>query len=280
MKEVTGWLFDLYAHPRQGLVLWLMGDDRKPHSFTQPFQITFYIGGPFHRLRQVWKFLKDKPVSLSRTQRDDLHEGTQDVLEVNVFQPSSFDVLFKEVNQHFPDLLYYDVDLPLILRYAAQYGVFPFGHCKVKVKEGWEISEILSLDMPWDLDPKLPDLRVLQIRPDVNPSHASPQYLFAHFDQFKYRLSMDNPRELLFSLNGICDSLIRTSSSPVTEIHGYFPGSKEYQNKQRCPSTPTAILQKRLTEKKKSASSITGRPIIAANRSISSGAGISTIRTA
>ena len=203
MKEVTGWLFDLYAHPKQGIVLWIIGEDGRPHSFTQSFQITFYLGGPFHRLRQAWKFLRDKPVRLARTQRDDLHEGTQEVLEVNVFQPCLFDELFKEVYKRFPDLLFYDVELPLILRYAAAYNIFPLGRCTVKVKEGWEISEMASLDTPWELDPELPDLRVLQIRPDINPSHAAPTFLSVHFDRFKYRFSLDEPRKLLFSLNSI-----------------------------------------------------------------------------
>jgi DNA polymerase II len=203
MKEYSGWLFDLYTHPRWGIVLWIVGDDKKPHSFTQPFQITFYVSGPFHRLRQLWKFVKDKPVSLSRTQRDDLHEGSQDVLEINLLNPSSFDELFKEVNQRFPDLLYYDVDIPLILRYAAKYGVFPLGRCKVKAKNGWQVSEIIPLDTPWELNPKLPDLRVLQIRPDVNPSHTAPKSLSVYFNKFKYQLSLDDSRKLLFSLNGI-----------------------------------------------------------------------------
>jgi DNA polymerase-2 len=203
MKEYTGWLFDLYAHPKQGIVLWIVGEDGKPHSFIQPFQITFYVSGPFHRLRQLWKFLQTKPVRLYRTQRRDLHEGMKDLLEVRAPTPTCFDELFKEVEKQFPDLLYYDVDLPLILRYAAEYNVFPLGHCKVKVKEGWEISEIMTRDTPWELDPKLPDLRVLQIKPDVNPSHAMPEYISVHFDCFKYQLSLADPRRLLFSLNGI-----------------------------------------------------------------------------
>ncbi|HEX6033428.1 MAG TPA: DNA polymerase domain-containing protein, partial [Anaerolineales bacterium] len=203
MKEYTGWLFDLYAHPTQGIVLWIAGDDGKPHSFTQPFPITFYIGGPFHRLRQLWKFLQTKPVRLYRTQRRDLHEGMKDLLEVRVLTPTSFDELFKGVNQHFPDLHYYDVDLPLVLRYAAEYNVFPLGRCRVKAREGWEVSEILALDTPWEPDPQLPELRLLQIRPDVDPSHAAPNYLSVHFDRFKYQLSLGDPRRLLFSLNGI-----------------------------------------------------------------------------
>ena len=202
MKEYTGWLFDLYLH-KDGIVLWLIGDDKKPRSFTQRFSITFYVGGPFHRLRQLWKFLREKPVNLNRVQRKDLHEGMKDVLEVNVLNPSLFDPLFKEVYQLFPDLLYYDTDIPLILRYAAHYGVFPLGRCKVEVEQGWTISKITSLDTPWELESKLPDLRILELRPDTNPFHEFPHYIHAHFNRFNYKLPLDNPRQLLFSLNGI-----------------------------------------------------------------------------
>jgi DNA polymerase II len=202
MKEYTGWLFDLYAH-KEGIVLWLVGADGKPYSFTQPFQITFYVGGPFHRLRQLWRFLKDKPVTLSRTQRKDLHEGIKDLLQVDVCSPPSFDGLFREIYQCFPDLLYYDTEIPLILRYAAHYDIFPLGLCNLEVEQGWQISRITPLDDPWELDPRLPDLRVLDIKPDVNPSHALPQYLFIHFNRFNYKLSLDDPRKVLFSLNSI-----------------------------------------------------------------------------
>ena len=68
MKEYTGWLFDLYPQ-KGGIVLWLVGDDHKPYSFTQSFPITFYVGGSFPRLRQLWRFLREKSVRLSRTQR-------------------------------------------------------------------------------------------------------------------------------------------------------------------------------------------------------------------
>ncbi len=202
MKEYAGWLFDLYTQ-RDGIGLWLVGEDQKPHFFTQRFEITFYAGGPFHRLRQLWKFLREKPVRLSRTRRKDLHEGMKDVLEVNILNASLFDVLFREVCQFFPDLRYYDADIPIILRYAAEFGVFPLGYCKVEVKDGWRISRITPLDTPWELDPRLPELRILGIRTDVDPSHTVPRCLSVHFGHFKYRLSLADPWRLLFSLGGI-----------------------------------------------------------------------------
>jgi len=250
MKEYTGWLFDLYAHPKQGIVLWIVGDDKKPHSFTQPFQTTFYAGGPFHRLRQLWKFLKDKPVLLSRTQREDLHEGIKDVLEVKVLSPSSFDELFKEVNQRFPDLLYYDVDIPLILRYAAEFGVFPLTHCKVEVEQGWNIAKITPLDTPWELDPELPDLRVLHLKPDVNPSHVRPKYLSINFDRFKYRLPLDDPRKLLSCLN---TALMQYNPDVILTSYGdtwLFSYLEEISKETGIPFNPNRDLSQSVRKKK------------------------------
>jgi len=64
MNETIGWLFDLYAHPRKGVVLWLVGEDEKRYCFHQDFEMTFYIGGPFPRLKEAWRFLRPKPVRL------------------------------------------------------------------------------------------------------------------------------------------------------------------------------------------------------------------------
>lgn len=248
MKEFLGWLFDLYAH-KDGVMVWLLGEDRKSHSFTQPFPVTFYAGGPFHRLRQLWKFLQEKPVRLSRTQRRDLHEGKKDVLEVNVLQPSSFDELFRQVYQGFPDLQYYDTDIPLLLRYAAEYGVFPLGRCRIEVKQGWKISGITPLDSPWTLDPKLPDLRVLEIKPDTNPSHCSPRFLSVHFDKFNYRLSLQDSRKLLFSLNSILQQYnpdVILTSYGDTWLFSYL---EEIAKETNIPFNPNRDLAKAIHRK-------------------------------
>jgi DNA polymerase-2 len=249
LKEYTGWLFDLYLQ-RDGIVLWLIGEDKKPHSFYQQFPITFYVGGPFHRLRQLWRFLKERPVRLSRTQRRDLHEGMKDVLEVNVPNPSLFDELFKQVNQLFPDLLYYDVDIPLILRYAAEYGVFPLGHCKVKIKQGWDLSEILVLDNPWQLDPKLPDLRILHLKPDTNPSHTMPEYLSIHYDGFKYCLPIAQPPKLLSCLNAVLrqhDPDVILTSYGDTWLFSYL---EEISKQTKIPFNPNRDLAKSIHRKR------------------------------
>ena len=250
MKEYTGWLLDLYSHPKHGIILWIAGEDKKPHSFTQQFPITFYVSGPFHRLRQLWKFLQEKPVRLYRTRRKDLHEGMKDVLEVRVLNPCSFDELFKVVNQQFPDLLYYDVDIPLILRYAAEYNVFPLAHCKIEVHQGWEISKITPLDTPWELDPKLPDLRVLHIKPDVNPSHATPKHLSINFEPFKYYLPLDDPRKLLSCLNA---ALMQYNPDVILTSYGdtwLFSYLEEISKQTSIPFNPNRDLAQSVWRKK------------------------------
>ena len=58
MKKYSGWLFDLYAHPTKGVVLWLVGEDGKPYSFYQDFETVFYARGEFPRLHELGEFIR------------------------------------------------------------------------------------------------------------------------------------------------------------------------------------------------------------------------------
>jgi DNA polymerase-2 len=249
LKEYTGWFFDIYAQ-KDGVAVWLVGEDGKAHSFMQAFPITFYAGGPFHRLRQLWKYLHDKPVQLARTQRRDLHQGMKDVLEAKVLHPAFFDELFQGVYRVFPDLLYYNTDIPLILRYGAEYGVFPLAHCQMKVDKGYNISNITPIDTPWEFHPNLPNLRILEIRPDTNPSHSPPKYLSVNFDKFKYKLSLADSRKLLSSLNGILrqfDPDVILTSYGDTWLFSYL---EEISAVTGIPSNPNRDLSKATLKKK------------------------------
>jgi len=218
MSEYTGWLLDLYAHPSDGVVLWLVGQDGKRYSFHQDFPVTFYAGGPFPRLRELWQFLAPQPAELSRTRREDLYAGPQDVMEIRVASPSLYPDMFREVSKRFPDLTFYDADLALPLRYAVAFNVFPMARCKVAVAGGALArppgqaspdrpdGDVLSLrvdDTPWALDPGLPRLRKLSLSPDSDPSHAPPRHLLIRFDGFSLQAPLNRPRALLHLLKSI-----------------------------------------------------------------------------
>jgi DNA polymerase-2 len=208
MDEYTGWLLDVYADPRDGVTLWFLdGGEGARLRLSQAFPITFYISGPPERLRAVWRFLKSQPVSLtlSRAQRRDLFEDDPvDVLAVQVEQPAAQPVLFRRTARDFPDLTYYDADLPLSLRHAAVHGTFPSARCRVTADEDGWMHEIEVLDSPWDLDTLAPPLRILSIEPDVDPSHASPRQLNVRTARgIAYRLALEPERALLINLRAI-----------------------------------------------------------------------------
>lgn len=203
MKEVTGWLFDLYPHPQKGMMLWILDEGGKAHSFHQDFEVTFYAGGAFPRLRELWQFLRTKSIKPARVTRNEVFDGPQEVMEIRVPTYGQQRKLFREVHEHFPDLSYYDVDVVPTIRYAAAYNVFMMAYCRVTADAEGKITSIQALDTPAKLEPKLPRLRILRLYPTVDPSHATPQFLIAKFGKSFVKIPLDKPREVLTILNGI-----------------------------------------------------------------------------
>jgi len=185
MIKLRGWLLDVYDDEKEGVVLWLAGKDGRRHRFYQAFPATFYVGGPFPRLRELWRYLLSEPIPavLSRTQRRDLFTGLVDVLAVQAPDPVSQNRLFWTVRGRFPDLDYYNADIPVALRYGAAHGLFPLAHCQVVAAEDGRVQAITPLDSRWDIDPSWPELRLLTIEPDVDPGHAEPTALIVKYEQ-------------------------------------------------------------------------------------------------
>jgi DNA polymerase-2 len=203
MAEHRGWLLDLYADETDGLVLWLLDEDGSRRRLCQDFPITFYAHGPFPRLRALWRFLQNQPigVQLARVVQEDLFAGLLDVLAVEVANPAMQPRLFRQVVRRFPDLTYYDADIPLGLRYAAVFDIFPLCHCEVEVDENGRIQTITPLESRWDVAPSQPPLRVLTIEPDEDPAHRNPTFLWIDDGRSRRRFHLQPIRLLLASLN-------------------------------------------------------------------------------
>jgi DNA polymerase-2 len=208
--ESTGWLLDVYAAAENGVVLWLLGEDGARQRLHQPFSITFYAAGPEARLRTLWHFLKAQPIrmKLSRAERRDLFcELPITVLAVQVERAADQERLFRQAAGRFPDLSYYDADVPLPLRYAAAHGVFPLARCRVAGRsaggDAAQVEEITALDSPWELDPPAPPLRILTLEPDGDPAHAPPAHLVIRCERYDYRLPLEPLRPLLVGLRAI-----------------------------------------------------------------------------
>jgi DNA polymerase-2 len=211
MKKYSGWLFDLYEHPIKGVVLWLVGEDGKPYSFHHEFKTVFYAHGDVEQLHDLGVFIRSKytseSVKLERvTTKEDLFDGPLVVMGITVSNSAIYKRLSREVCDKFSELIFYDVDIPFTVRYAVTYNVFMMAHCHVEAESHGRLISIRALDTPDELEPRLPSLRMLSLKPDTNPSTSSPKYLVARFGKSYLRLSFDKPHELLSILNSVLSS--------------------------------------------------------------------------
>jgi DNA polymerase-2 len=239
MVELTGWLLDVYApggsgsHPyggEDGVVVWFLNEaDGSRLRLRQDLPLAFHVAGPPARLHSLWCYLQRQPVplSLSRGERRELFsEQPLTVLTVQGAQPGAQPGLFQQVSRAFPDLTYYDADLPVWLHHAARYGTFPLARCRVRlsrgtcrqawlqdqadrrpgVDEGEWIQTLEVLDSPWELDPAPAPLRFLSLEPDVDPSHATPTHVLVRTKRAKracYNLALEPVRPFLVNLRAI-----------------------------------------------------------------------------
>jgi DNA polymerase II len=208
MTEYNGWLLDLYADLKEGITLWLLEDNGRRCRLHQSFPVTFYAAGPTERLRTLWCYLRSQPlpVKLRRTERRELAAAQPlTVLEVQIAQVVAQPRLFSQAAQAFPDLAFFDADLPISLRHAAIYGTFPLARCQIQANEQGEVQALTVLDTPWELDPSIPPLRILSLEPNTDPAHARPTYLIVRSQHGAYRLSLKPARPLLVNLCAILE---------------------------------------------------------------------------
>ncbi|GAB4480456.1 MAG: hypothetical protein Kow0088_22070 [Anaerolineales bacterium] len=210
MNEIEGWLLDLYADQEGTLTVWLLQQDGERHtscrSVKQNFPIVSYVSGQAASLRAVWRFIRNQPfqVRLERCERRDLFEPqVVDVLKMHVQRLNDHTLLFQRLTEAFPDLTYYDIDLPLALRHAAVYGSFPTARCRLAIDAAGFVQHWQTLDTPWEIDAPPAPLRILYVEPDVDPAHAPPTCLHVRSGRFSYCLALHPSRPFLINLRAI-----------------------------------------------------------------------------
>ena len=207
-SALRGWLLDLYEDETDGLHLWFITEEGERLCLRQPMPITFYAAGEAEHLRALWKFLLRQPgvVSLSReTRRDVFLPEPIPVLQAVIDNPIRQTQLFREVQQRFPHLTYYDSDIAVHIRHAAVYGTFPMALCEIEADEHSVIQSLRVLNSRWDLAPILPVFRILHIEPDCDPGRGIPKILRLRYQQRQKSLSLDRPDELIGQLNDLLD---------------------------------------------------------------------------
>jgi DNA polymerase-2 len=165
MTTLFAWLFDVYPGER-GMTVWVIDAEGQAYPLRDSFRPSFYVQGPRAELRAVCQMLRARkaPVTLRRTERLDLFlDQPLEVLEAQVHTPAALPHLFRQVSEAFPNLTYYDADIPLPQRYALTRQVFPLAYCAIDHQDG-RIERIEALDSPWEIDYALPPLRTMNLR--------------------------------------------------------------------------------------------------------------------
>jgi DNA polymerase-2 len=207
MSTLYGWLFDAYP-AGDGMTIWFIDNHGRSHALRDRFTPCFYVRGPQEELRAVCQMLRSMraSVDLRRTERIDLFLDRQvEVLEVGVPNPVLFPHLFRQVVNFRPDLTYYDADIPLPQRYVLARQVFPLAYCCVEHEAGC-IQRIEALDSPWEIEYRLPPLRVITMRLDgelQNPARGHRGDLLVEVDGEEYVFKRHRSRELVLGVRHI-----------------------------------------------------------------------------
>jgi DNA polymerase-2 len=206
----TGWLLSIYADEKEGIVLWLLGEDGIRRRLTQSFPSVFYIRGELGTLRKIHHYLKQNTLQRRSylTEKTDLFEGLQQVLAIETTNPVSQSRLFYNLKRRFKGLgvRYFNTGIPLSVSYAVKYGVFPTAHCFFSFDDAGNLLDIYPLDSPWDIEYSLPGLRTMMIEPDTEPQYSRPNSLQITLGEEERELKLDRPVQALKEFSALLET--------------------------------------------------------------------------
>ena len=200
METKTGWLLDLYEDPKGEVILWLLADGGERLCLHMELPITFYAAGDFAILHRAWKTLQSKDVLLARTIGRDLFTGERDVMSITAANPVLSTTLFRELSNQFPELDYYNADIPISLRFIAHTGIHLLGRCKLNI-EGSKVIGFEPLTSPWKMAVASMPLCIMELSLDEDPAYAPPKNLRIQSGRMDYTIPLSNPRLLLILLS-------------------------------------------------------------------------------
>jgi len=209
-SSLSGWLLFIYPDEQDGVVLWILGEDGIRRRLTASFLSSFYIGGEPDALEKVAAFLGQDSFRVRSflTERLDLYDGPRQVLAVQTANPVLQQRLTNDIKRRFgaSRLLYYDINIPLSVRYAVAHGVFPTARCFFSHDADNNLLNIYPQDSPWEIDYSVPGLRTMTVLPDANPQFSRPASLLITYGDEERTLRLDQPLQVLKDFSALLDA--------------------------------------------------------------------------
>ena len=207
-RMLHGWLFDVYPS-QDGMVLWIIDTEGKPHRVRYRYAPSMYIGGDRRARGAAESAVRSLriPITTSPAVQKELMSGDEiDVLRVSVDNPLAYPVVARRLAK-VPGLALYNCDVPLGRLFFYESRLFPLARVRVTC-DGDIVREIGIESNSNDLEYAVPPLVVLRLRlshetgsDGANPTHGRRGRIEAVMDGEALLLDGDDPRESIHSLN-------------------------------------------------------------------------------
>jgi DNA polymerase elongation subunit (family B) len=205
---IEGWLFDVYPSA-DGMVLWLIDSEGRPHQVRYPYAPAMYIGGDRRAHNAAERALQSLGIriSMSPAVQKELMSGDEiDVLRVAVNNPLAYPAVARRLAK-VPGLTLSNCDIPLGRLFFYESRLFPLARVGMSC-DGGIAREIGLESQSDDLEYELPPLVVLRLRLDhesgsdgANPKHGRRGRIEAVVDGEALVIDGDDARESIQSLN-------------------------------------------------------------------------------
>ena len=161
------WFFDAYPVPGGMATWWIRegGGDRV--RLLDAWRPALYVNGRSTELEAVrGRLAADRRIARMdlECRREFWSPAPGLVLRVEVVEPRAFHSLVQELGHSLGPARLFNADLPLGQRYCYERELFPLARCRVET-DGGALCSVEALDSPWELAPRLPPLRVLELTP-------------------------------------------------------------------------------------------------------------------
>lgn len=165
-RRLEGWLFDVDELGPQ-VALWVYTDEGQLVRLTEEFQPPVYVQGEQAKLKSLaWQLERQGIISHVRwAERREFWSGNViTVLELHVADSSLMPRLRALAASRDREFTFYNADIPTAQYYLYLKELFPLCRIACEVDEANNVLEAVAVSSPWEIDYRLPELRVLTMR--------------------------------------------------------------------------------------------------------------------
>ncbi len=181
-NRLEGWLFDIDELGPE-VALWVYDDTGWLHRLTDEFHPPIYAQGDKEKLKRLAADLYKQHLitGVWWTNRQEFWSGEEiEVLQLNVSDSSHLFRLREIATKLDREIVFYNLDIPTPQHYLYLKHLFPLCRLSIEFDRQGAIAEISAVNSPWEIDHKMPRLRILRMRGErMRPLTATSRIVIA-----------------------------------------------------------------------------------------------------